>query len=347
MNVVTYKSAGVDIDAGNELVHRIKKKAQATHIPGVLSDIGHFGAMFAIPKGYHEPILVSSTDGVGTKLKLALQANKFDDIGIDLVAMCVNDVIVTGAKPLFFLDYYATEKIDIDQAEAIVGGISRGCIEAGCALVGGESAEMPSIYNNGLFDLAGFAVGIVEKSRIITAEKVEMGDQLIAIASSGVHSNGYSLINKLLEDNDLCLKDKSQGVRLECLMTPTKIYVQSLLNLYKNIPVHALAHITGGGLTENLPRVLPPGTYARINLHSWALPPIFQWIQGLSNLPVEEILQVFNCGIGMVACVPKQYLEQAMESLEASGETVWHLGSIEKNSNQQQPPETAYQGKWL
>ena len=344
MNVVTYKSAGVDIDAGNELVRRIKNKAQATHIPGVLSDIGHFGAMFALPTGYSEPILVSSTDGVGTKLKIGVQSGRLDNIGIDLVAMCVNDVVVTGAKPLFFLDYYATESLDVDRAEMVIDGISRGCSEAGCALVGGESAEMPSMYNNNLFDLAGFCVGIVEKAKIITAEKVQPGDQLIAIASSGVHANGYSLVNKLLADNDLSLKDKSHGVKLESLMAPTRIYVKPLLDMYKCIPVHALAHITGGGLTENLPRVLPAGTDAKINLHSWELPPIFQWIQSLSNLPPESMLQVFNCGVGMIACVPKQYLEQAIDSLKDSGETAWHLGSIEKSHGDQ--PQTIYQGKW-
>ena len=327
---LSYAAAGVDIDAGNTLVERIKPIVKATFRPGVMTGLGGFGALFELPLDrYREPVLVSGTDGVGTKLKLAMQMQRHDTIGIDLVAMCVNDIVVAGAEPLFFLDYYATGRLDLDTATAVVGGIARGCELAGCALTGGETAEMPGMYAEGDYDLAGFAVGIVEKSRILQPDRVQVGDVLLGLASSGPHSNGYSLIRKVLEVSgaplDQALGDTDLG---DALIAPTRIYVKALLALLGQVEVHALAHITGGGLTENLPRVLPTHSCARISLDSWRPPPVFDWLQAAGNIAREEMLRTFNCGIGMVVCVPEAQAEQAASALMAQGETVYRIGEI-------------------
>ncbi len=326
---LSYKDAGVDIDAGNALVERIKSVAKKTFRPEVLTGLGGFGALFDLPKGYSEPALVAGTDGVGTKLRLALNLGKHDTVGIDLVAMCVNDLIVQGAEPLFFLDYYATGKLDIDTASSVVGGIGQGCELAGCALIGGETAEMPGMYEGDDYDLAGFCVGIVDKPRIIDGSKVSSDDVLIAMASSGPHSNGYSLIRKIIDVNDADLDQDVGGVRLsEALMEPTRIYVKSLLELYRKQPVHAMAHITGGGLLENIPRVLPDSAKAVIDTQSWELPPVFQWLQQAGNVATDEMYRTFNCGIGMVLAVPASDADSAIAFLSERGEQAWKLGRI-------------------
>ncbi len=327
---LSYAQAGVDIDAGNALVERIKPVVQRTFRPGVLAGLGGFGALFEIPSGYREPVLVSGTDGVGTKLKLAMQLGRHDGIGIDLVAMCVNDIVVAGAEPLFFLDYYATGRLDVDVASAVVEGIARGCELAGCALTGGETAEMPGMYAEGDYDLAGFAVGIVEKSRILQPDRVAVGDVLLGLASSGPHSNGYSLIRKVIEVSGADLAQAFDGKTLgEALLAPTRIYVKSLLALLETTEVHALAHITGGGLTENLPRVLPARARAVIERTAWSLPPVFAWLQEQGRIDEAEMLRTFNCGIGMVVCVPEAAAEAASACLREQGETVIPLGRIE------------------
>jgi phosphoribosylformylglycinamidine cyclo-ligase len=320
----------VDIDAGNRLVERIKPIVQKTFRPGVMTGLGGFGALFELPLDrYREPVLVSGTDGVGTKLKLALALDCHDTIGIDLVAMCVNDIVVTGAEPLFFLDYYATGHLDLDQATDVVKGIARGCELAGAALTGGETAEMPGIYGEGDYDLAGFCVGIAEKSRIITPERVVPGDVLLGLASSGPHSNGYSLIRRILELTDADLKQPLGEQTLgEALLAPTRIYVKSLLALQAETEIHALAHITGGGLPENLPRVMPQGTRALIDTRSWQRPAIFDWLQQQGGVADSEMLRTFNCGVGMVVCVAADSANQAMEFLSRQGETVWRLGEV-------------------
>lgn len=332
-NSLSYAQAGVDIDAGNALVKNIKPLVKSTNRPGVLGGLGGFGGLFEVPAGYQEPVLVSGTDGVGTKLKLAMQLKKHNTIGIDLVAMCVNDIIVVGAEPLFFLDYYATGKLDISTATDVVSGIAEGCQLSGCALVGGETAEMPGMYQAGDYDLAGFAVGIVEKSKILQPDQVQPGDVLLGMASSGPHSNGYSLIRKVLEisqaDLNVPMGDSKLG---EALIAPTRIYVQPLLALLKEVPVHALAHITGGGLSENLPRVLPQNCNAVIDLNSWQLPPVFAWLQQAGNIEQSEMLRTFNCGIGMVVCVPETHADQAIALLQAEGEVVCRLGQIEASN---------------
>ena len=327
---VTYKDAGVDIDAGNRLVERIKPAVARTHREGVMGGLGGFGALFELPLDrYREPVLVSGTDGVGTKLKLASILNKHDTIGIDLVAMCVNDIVVQGAEPLFFLDYYATGGLNIDTAADVISGIAQGCELAGAALTGGETAEMPGMYEPGDYDLAGFSVGIVEKSAIIDGSKVAAGDRLIGLAASGPHSNGYSLIRKLIDTSGADLAQDCGGTPLgQALLAPTRIYVQSLLALFKQVPVHALAHITGGGLTENLPRVLPADTVAQIDLRSWPEPPVFRWIRETARLPGAEMLRTFNCGIGMIICVPASATDQAMQILQENGETAFQIGEI-------------------
>ncbi|MCB1772168.1 MAG: phosphoribosylformylglycinamidine cyclo-ligase [Gammaproteobacteria bacterium] len=327
---LSYAQAGVSIDAGNSFVERIKPIVKQTFRPGVMAGLGGFGALFELPLDrYREPVLVSGTDGVGTKLKLALQLGRHDTIGIDLVAMCVNDIVVAGAEPLFFLDYYATGRLDVDVATDVVRGIAEGCRQAGCALTGGETAEMPGMYGDGDYDLAGFAVGIVEKARILSPDSVETGDQLLGLASSGPHSNGYSLIRKVLEVSaaslDQPLGDTTLGA---ALLAPTRIYVKPLLALLDKVPVHALAHITGGGLTENLPRVLPPGSSARIRRDSWPLPAVFDWIQRQGDIESTEMLRTFNCGIGMVVCVSPEHADEAMATLESAGETVHRIGEI-------------------
>ncbi|MEK7322437.1 MAG: phosphoribosylformylglycinamidine cyclo-ligase [Pseudomonadota bacterium] len=326
---LSYRDAGVDIDAGDRLVDRIKPIAARTRRPGVLAGLGGFGALFEIPAGYRQPVLVSGTDGVGTKLKLAMQLGKHDSIGIDLVAMCVNDIVVQGAEPLFFLDYYATGHLDVDVAAAVVGGIGRGCELAGAALVGGETAEMPGMYHGGDYDLAGFCVGVVEKERIIDGSRVAAGDVLIGLASSGPHSNGYSLIRKIIEVSGADLSQEFHGRSLgDTLLEPTRIYVKSLLALLNDVPVHALAHITGGGITENLPRVLPEEVQAFINTASWPRPPVFGWLQSRGKVADDEMYRTFNCGIGMIVCVPAAEAERALRRLRELGETAWRIGEI-------------------
>lgn len=327
---LSYKDAGVDIDAGNALVERIKVAVKRTTRPEVMGGLGGFGALCQIPAGYKEPVLVSGTDGVGTKLRLAMDLKRHDGVGIDLVAMCVNDLVVQGAEPLFFLDYYATGKLDVDTASAVVAGIAEGCVQSGCALVGGETAEMPGMYHGDDYDIAGFCVGVVEKADIIDGSKVQPGDQLIALASSGPHSNGFSLIRKVLEVSgqsaDTLLEGKSLA---DHLLEPTRIYVKNLLALIKAMPVHALCHITGGGFWENIPRVLPADTKAVINGKSWQWPAIFTWLQQQGNISRHEMYRTFNCGVGMLLVVPANQLAAALASLQAAGETAWHLGEIQ------------------
>lgn len=328
---LSYKDAGVDIDAGNALVERIKHVAKRTSRPEVMGGLGGFGALCELPKNYREPVLVSGTDGVGTKLRLAMDLGKHDTIGIDLVAMCVNDLIVAGAEPLLFLDYYATGKLNVDIAADVVNGIGAGCEQAGCALVGGETAEMPGMYEGDDYDLAGFCVGVVEKSEILDGSRVDAGDVLLGLASSGPHSNGYSLIRKILEVSGASLDTPIDGMPLgAALMAPTRIYVKSLLSLMRDtdIPVHALSHITGGGLLENIPRVLPDHLAAHINLDSWQRPEVFNWLQSNGNVDETEMHRVLNCGIGMVVVVPAAQAKQAREHLQAQGESVYTLGNI-------------------
>jgi phosphoribosylformylglycinamidine cyclo-ligase len=330
---LTYKSAGVDIAAGSALVERIKPIAAKTRIDGVMAGLGGFGSMFELPlHRYKNPVLVSGTDGVGTKLKLAQELAIHNTIGIDLVAMCVNDIIVQGAEPLFFLDYFATGKLDVDTAAAVIEGIGEGCSLAGAALVGGETAEMPGMYADGEYDLAGFCVGIVEKSQVLDGSKVRVGDKLIGIASSGPHSNGYSLVRKIIAHSGTPLQDSfdaaSEKTLAEALLQPTRIYVKSLLTLLKTVPVHALAHITGGGLTENLPRVLPTGTKAQIELTSWEFPAIFKWLQQQGNVALADMLTTFNCGIGMIVCVAAEDEKATLETLRTQGETAFSIGEL-------------------
>ncbi|MEQ5801786.1 phosphoribosylformylglycinamidine cyclo-ligase [Halomonas sp. H10-9-1] len=328
---LSYKDAGVDIDAGNALVDRIKGVAKRTTRPEVMGGLGGFGALCELPAGYREPVLVSGTDGVGTKLRLAMDLGRHDTIGIDLVAMCVNDLVVAGAEPLFFLDYYATGKLDVDIAADVVDGIGSGCEKAGCALVGGETAEMPGMYDGSDYDLAGFCVGVVEKSEILDGRKVAEGDVLLGMASSGPHSNGYSLIRKILEVSGASLDTELDGESLgNALMAPTRIYVKPLLSLIKEsgVPVHALSHITGGGLTENLPRVLPEGLAARVDVTAWQRPAVFEWLREQGNVAEEEMYRVLNCGIGMVIVVPAEKADQARAHLQAQGEAVYRIGEI-------------------
>jgi len=334
-----YRSAGVDIDAGNRLVGRIKAAVGTTQRSGVLGGIGGFGALFELPLDrYRRPVLVSGTDGVGTKLKLANQLGKHDTIGIDLVAMCANDVLVQGAEPLFFLDYYATGKLHVDTAAEVIEGIAAGCRDAGMALIGGETAEMPGMYGEGDYDLAGFCVGVVEKDAIIDGGRVKPGDALIGLASSGPHSNGYSLIRKIVEVSGSRLSDPFDGKTLgEVLLTPTRIYVKSLLALMDAMPIHAMAHITGGGLLENVPRVLPDGVCAVIDAGAWTTPPIFDWLRRHGGVSETEMLRTFNCGIGMVVCVPEQLAESALTRLRGTGEAAWRIGTIEKRPPQGDP----------
>ncbi|MEC8919094.1 MAG: phosphoribosylformylglycinamidine cyclo-ligase [Pseudomonadota bacterium] len=328
---LTYRDAGVDIDAGNALVERIKGVAKRTSRPEVMGGLGGFGALCEIPSGYRQPVLVSGTDGVGTKLRLAMDLGRHDTIGIDLVAMCVNDLVVAGAEPLQFLDYYATGKLDVDIAADVVTGIGEGCSQAGCALVGGETAEMPGMYEGSDYDLAGFCVGVVEKSEILDGSKVGEGDVLLGLASSGPHSNGYSLIRKILEVGGGKLDDTLEGKPLaDLLMAPTRIYVKPLLSLIRSssVDVHALSHITGGGLLENVPRVLPEHLAARIDVSRWQRPAVFDWLKQQGNVEEREMYRVLNCGIGMVVVVPADQSDQAIAHLETAGETVHRLGEI-------------------
>lgn len=333
---LSYKDAGVDIDAGNQLVERIKADVKRTHRPGVMGGIGGFGGLFEIPEGYKQPVLVSGTDGVGTKLKLAHELNKHDTIGIDLVAMCVNDILVLGAEPLYFLDYYATGELDVNVASDVVKGIADGCIQAGAALIGGETAEMPGMYSKGDYDLAGFCVGVVEKADIIDGSKVQAGDVLIGLASSGPHSNGYSLVRKVIEVSNADLNqacgDKTLG---EAVFAPTKIYVKSVLELIKQHNIHALSHITGGGLLENLPRVMPENTQADISADAWQMPHVFQWLQSAGNIDAQEMYRTFNCGIGMVLVVPAEEADAVIQSANALGETAFRLGTLSASDVQE------------
>jgi len=329
---LTYRDAGVDIDAGNELVERIKPLVKRSFRPEVMGGLGGFGALFDLSNKYREPVLVSGTDGVGTKLKLAQQLGRHDTIGIDLVAMCVNDVLVQGAEPLFFLDYFATGKLDIDTAAAVVGGIANGCTEAGCALIGGETAEMPDMYAPGEYDLAGFTVAAVEKSELKDGSAVQLGDVLIGIASSGPHSNGYSLVRRIYEragsPADLVLEDGSKLV--DALMAPTRLYVKPLLSLLKThgSAIHGMAHITGGGLTENIIRVVPEDLGLDIDATSWTLPPVFQWLQREGNVADAEMWRTFNCGIGFVLLVPADQVAAVNASLDALQLPHWQIGKV-------------------
>ena len=327
--IISYKDAGVDIIAGDQLIEKIKPFAKKTMRNGVLGGLGGFGSMFEIPKNYKNPVLVSGTDGVGTKLKLAFETNNHKTIGQDLVAMCVNDILVQGAEPLFFLDYYACGKLSVSQATDVIKGIADGCQIAGCALVGGETAEMPGMYNEGEYDLAGFSVGIVEKQNIIDGSKVKSGDTVIGLPSSGPHSNGYSLIRRLLKETKTNLNDSFDDKTFaDVLLAPTKIYVKPLLNLIKKLEVKALAHITGGGLTENIPRVLPPHLAVEINLSSWQKPNIFSWLQTAGNLTDQEMLKTFNCGIGMILILSQENKVQAFEILKLMDQESIELGMV-------------------
>ena len=328
---LSYKDAGVDIDAGNALVERIKGVAKRTRRPEVMGGLGGFGALCRIPAGYREPILVSGTDGVGTKLRLAIDLKKHDTVGIDLVAMCVNDLIVQGAEPLFFLDYYATGKLDVDTAAAVVTGIGAGCEQSNCALVGGETAEMPGMYEGEDYDMAGFCVGVVEASEIIDGSKVAAGDALIALASSGPHSNGFSLIRKILEVSKADVQQPlGDSTLANALLAPTRIYVKPVLKLLKNCEVHALSHITGGGFWENIPRVLPENTKAVIDGSSWQWPEVFNWLQKSGNVETYEMYRTFNCGVCMIIALPQAQVDAALALLKAEGENAWLIGQIEQ-----------------
>ncbi|PMM19484.1 phosphoribosylformylglycinamidine cyclo-ligase [Vibrio breoganii] len=335
---LSYKDAGVDIDAGNALVDKIKGAVKRTRRSEVMGGIGGFGALCELPTKYKQPVLVSGTDGVGTKLRLALDMKKHDTIGIDLVAMCVNDLIVQGAEPLFFLDYYATGKLDVDTAADVVAGIAEGCVQSGCALIGGETAEMPGMYEGDDYDVAGFCVGVVEKEDIIDGTKVAAGDALIAVGSSGPHSNGYSLVRKILEVSNADLNQDLEGKPLgEHLLEPTKIYIKSALKMIEKHDIHAISHITGGGFWENIPRVLPEGTKAVIDGNSWNWPTIFNWLQENGNVTTHEMYRTFNCGVGLIVALPQDQAEQAVALLNEEGENAWVIGQIaEANGEEEQ-----------
>jgi phosphoribosylformylglycinamidine cyclo-ligase len=326
---LSYRDAGVDIDAGDDLVDRIKPLAKKTMREGVLAGIGGFGALFEVPKRYKEPVLVSGTDGVGTKLRLAFEWNRHETIGQDLVAMSVNDILVQGAEPLFFLDYFACGKLTVDTAATVVGGIAKGCELSGCALIGGETAEMPGMYPPGEYDLAGFAVGAVEKSKIITGATIVPGDVVLAIGSSGAHSNGYSLVRKIIERAGAKPTDDLGGRPLgDVVMAPTEIYVKPLLKLISEINVKGMAHITGGGLVDNVPRVLPENTQAVLHRDSWQMPELFRWLQMKGGVADAEMVRVFNCGIGMVVIVSPDQADIAIKSLTAQGLKAWTVGEV-------------------
>ncbi len=336
---LTYRDAGVDIDAGDALVERIKPHARRTLRPEVLGGIGGFGALFEISKKYREPVLVSGTDGVGTKLKLAFQLGRHDTVGQDLVAMSVNDILVQGAEPLFFLDYFACGRLDVDTAATVIQGIAKGCELAGCALIGGETAEMPGMYPDGEYDLAGFAVGAVEKSQIIDGKSIQPGDVVLGLASSGAHSNGYSLIRKIIGRAKPDMAADFHGRPLgDAIMAPTRIYVKPLLALMQELPVKGMAHITGGGLTENVPRILGDHLTATLDQKSWPLPALFQWLQREGQVADAEMHRVFNCGIGMVVIVAAENQQRAVDFLRTQGETVYSIGRIESRKDGQ--PQT-------
>jgi len=329
---ITYKDAGVDIEAGDELVERIKPAVRRSMRPEVLGGLGGFGALFELPiDRYRKPVLVSGTDGVGTKLRLAIETGRHGTIGIDLVAMCVNDVVVQGAEPLFFLDYYATGKLSVDVAETVIKGIVEGCLQAGAALIGGETAEMPGMYAEGDYDLAGFCVGIVEKDGIIDGRNTRPGDVLIGLPSSGPHSNGYSLIRKLIKTAKATPATKIDGGLLyDALLAPTRIYVKPLLALAKSVPVRSFAHITGGGLTENIPRVIPAGLEVLLSAQTWQRPAVFDWLQKTGSIPAAEMYRTFNCGIGMTVCVAAEHCDKAMQALTEHGERPLVIGEVRR-----------------
>jgi phosphoribosylformylglycinamidine cyclo-ligase len=329
---ITYKDAGVDIEAGDELVERIKPAVKRSMRPEVLGGLGGFGALFEIPLDrYKKPVLVSGTDGVGTKLRLAIETGRHGTIGIDLVAMCANDVVVQGAEPLFFLDYYATGKLSVAVAETVIKGIVEGCVQAGAALIGGETAEMPGMYADGDYDLAGFCVGIVEKDAIIDGKHTRPGDVIIGLPSSGPHSNGYSLIRKLIKTAKATPTTKIEsGLLYDALLAPTRIYVKSLLALAKAVPVRSFAHITGGGLTENIPRVIPSGLEVLLSAKTWKQPPVFDWLQKAGSIPNDEMYRTFNCGIGMTVCVAAEHCDKAMKTLTELGEHPSVIGEVRR-----------------
>jgi phosphoribosylformylglycinamidine cyclo-ligase len=335
---MTYRDAGVDIDAGDALVDNIKPYAKRTMRPEVLAGIGGFGALCGIPAKYRDPVLVSGTDGVGTKLKLAFELDRHETIGIDLVAMSVNDILVQGAEPLFFLDYFACGNLDVARATKVVKGIAEGCEQAGCALIGGETAEMPGMYPAGEYDLAGFAVGVVEKNQIVDGSTIGEGDVVLGLASSGAHSNGYSLIRKIIGTRRDDLTQELAGSTLgDALLAPTRIYVKAILQLLAKLPVKGLAHITGGGLTENVPRIMPERLTACMERKAWPLTPLFAWLQRAGNVSDDEMLRVFNCGIGMVVIVGQEHAQAAIATLQATGETVWRIGAVhERKGNEPQ-----------
>ena len=335
---ISYRDAGVDIEAGDALVEQIKPYAKRTLRPEVLGGIGGFGSLFEVPKKFKNPVLVSGTDGVGTKLKLAFQLNKHDTVGIDLVAMSVNDILVQGAEPLFFLDYFACGKLEVGVAAQVIKGIAQGCEQSGCALVGGETAEMPGMYPAGEYDLAGFAVGAVDREAIINGSTIAEGDVVLGLASSGAHSNGYSLIRKLIERAGIDWDSDFHGKPFrDVVMAPTRIYVKSLLKLIQTLPVKGMAHITGGGITENIPRVLPEGLTAEIKQDSWQLPPLFQWLQEQGNVTDDEMYRTFNCGIGMAVIVSAQDAEAAKQLLAGEGEQVFTIGRIRRQQAGEAP----------
>ena len=341
---LSYRDAGVDIDAGSALVERIKPFAKKTHRSEVMGSLGGFGALCKLPSGYKNPVLVSGTDGVGTKLKLAIDSGIHGGVGIDLVAMCVNDLLVTGAEPLFFLDYYATASLDVDVAASVIEGIAKGCELSGAALIGGETAEMPGMYKEGDYDLAGFCVGVAEEEALITGESITPGMNIIALGSTGPHSNGYSLIRKVLEkakaslDNDI-LDGKPL---IETLLEPTRIYVKSVLAAQKQFSLHGLAHITGGGLSENIPRILPSNCSAQIDLGSWTMPSVFGWLQSQGNIESLEMLRTFNCGVGMIAVVDSGDTQACIQSLNESGENAWLIGNV---IQERDAPQVKYSGE--
>ena len=335
---LSYRDAGVNIDAGNEFVQKIKSSVASTSRPGVMGSLGGFGGLFELPENYRQPVLVSGTDGVGTKLKLAIDLNRHDTIGIDLVAMCVNDILVLGAEPLYFLDYYATGELNTEIAASVVEGIAEGCRQSNAALIGGETAEMPGMYGKGDYDLAGFCVGVVEKQEIIDGSEVKAGDAMIAIASSGPHSNGYSLVRKIIEVSGADINqafDSTGGTLGDALLAPTNIYVKAIHDLLPKFDIHAMAHITGGGLLENIPRVLPENSQAIVHTSSWQLPQVFQWLQDNGNVDINEMYRTFNCGVGMVLIVAADDADAIISSLNQNGDNAWQLGTIDEGDNHQ------------
>ncbi len=343
---LTYHDAGVDIDAGADLVERIGGDVASTRRPEVIGDLGGFGGLFALDtQRFREPVLVAGTDGVGTKLKLAQRLGQHEGIGIDLVAMCVNDIAISGAEPLFFLDYYATSRLEVDVAAEVVRGIAAGCRQAGCALIGGETAEMPGLYAPGDYDLAGFCVGVAERGRLIRGEHVAPGDVVLGLASSGPHANGYSLIRRILERGDLDpARAWGETTLGGALLEPTRIYSAAIQSLLEQLPIHALAHITGGGLSDNLPRALTAGTRARLDARHWRWPAIFEWLQSSGNIATGEMLRTFNCGIGMCLIVPEIQADAAHTVLTRAGETVYRIGVVEGSSEPQ--PDVVVEGQW-